>query len=50
MAGSVRRKSGQSMALAVGGALESLYAEPGALDIIVQRRQARNPRPPCRCR
>ena len=28
------------MALAVGGALESLYAEPGALDIIVQRRQA----------
>jgi len=29
------------MALAVGGALESLYAEPGALDIIVQRRQAR---------
>ncbi len=29
------------MALAVGGALESLYAEPGALDIIVQRRQAK---------
>jgi hypothetical protein len=36
----VFRKSGQSMALAVGGALESLYVEPGTMDIIVQRRQA----------
>ena len=29
------------MALAVGGAVESLYVEPGTMDIIVQRRQVR---------
>ena len=33
------RGTGRSIALAVGGALESLHVTPGTIDIIVKRRQ-----------
>ena len=33
------RGSGRSIALAVGGALESLHVVPGSMDIIAKRRQ-----------